>query len=200
MKVLLVGAGMTTFQIRVLNLSAQIAVNDNVGTEEYLHHLKQSIKQPTLEDLQKHRPIRLPSAPSPTYNKVYNDTLDHLSKSFTKQQLLAFEQIFGRGHAKSKNKRIVLESVMEHGLNIPSPSSIEKGQRERTEIHSEREQPLLGVSIGVSDYFKQSHYLRVPCSSSWVKVQADLWEAKYLPLIIFFDFLSYRWRRVIATF
>ena len=103
-------------------------------TEHYLNALSQSIAQPTLEDLERHRPKHLPPAESHSYNQVYNETIEHLSKSFTKQQLLSFEQLLGRGYARRRSKRLVLENVMEHGLSIPSPSSIERTRREQTEI------------------------------------------------------------------
>jgi len=106
-------------------------------TEQYLRTLSQSVDPPTLADLEKHRPPRLPALSSPTYNKLYNDTLEHLSKSFTKNQLIAFEQLLGRQELKSRKKKAILENVMAHGLHIHSPSAIERAHRERTEVHSE---------------------------------------------------------------
>jgi hypothetical protein len=114
-----------------------VPAQNNLSTEHYLRALSQSIGQPTLEDLQNHRPKRLPPSESPTYNRVYNKTLEHLSKSFTKQQLLVFEQLLGHEQAKSRTKRLVLENVMEHGLNIPSPSAIDRARREQSELQSE---------------------------------------------------------------
>jgi hypothetical protein len=120
-----------------LRLRPLVSNRRNISTQQYLDKLAITNSLPSLSDLEKFRPSRIPDSNSPLYKNVYETTLDQLSKSFTKPQLIAFGHLLGHDLSKLRNKKAVLENIMDFGLKIPSPTSIESARRARTDILAE---------------------------------------------------------------
>jgi hypothetical protein len=103
----------------------------------YLASIHAAGLEPTLDDIERCRPNRHSSPESSKYAEEYNNLLDTLCRSFSKDQLRNFtglynlDPIWTRG---SRRKVEYAESIIEKQWNWPSLKEIERRQRDRTEV------------------------------------------------------------------
>ncbi|KAH9847395.1 hypothetical protein C2E23DRAFT_890069 [Lenzites betulinus] len=105
--------------------------------QTYLASINASGLQPTLEDLERCRPSRRPSPHSPQYVDTYNELLNTLSRSFTKEQLRQFlvQSLGTSRHCRTHRRKIeYAESIIEQMWEWPTLKDVEKAKRDRTEI------------------------------------------------------------------
>ncbi|KAI0830635.1 hypothetical protein BC628DRAFT_1416167 [Trametes gibbosa] len=105
--------------------------------QTYLASINASGLQPTLEDLERCRPSRRPSPHSPQYVETYNELLNTLSRSFTKEQLRQFlvQSLGTSRHCRTHRKKVeYAESIIEQMWQWPTLKDVEKAKRDRTEV------------------------------------------------------------------
>lgn len=134
--------------------------------QTYLASINASGLQPTLEDLERCRPSRRPSPHSPQYVETYNELLNTLSRSFTKEQLRQFlvQSLGTSRHCRTHRKKVeYAESIIEQMWQWPTLKDVEKAKRDRTEVVTKRELhtsvhvilPNLGRNTSSSCYCKR---------------------------------------------
>lgn len=108
--------------------------------DAFLASLHTAGSVPSLEDLERGRPREYAHPESPLYAKEYNGLLEHLDRSFTKEQLRRFNeqyrldpQFWRTGMRKVHYAR----AIVENAWGWPSLREIERAKRERTEVVTE---------------------------------------------------------------
>ncbi|KAI9060624.1 hypothetical protein FKP32DRAFT_1656045 [Trametes sanguinea] len=107
--------------------------------QSYLASINATGTEPTLEDLEQCRPRVQPPPQSPAYVETYNDLIQTLCRSFTKEQLRKFllEALGPSRHSGSRRKKAdYAESIVEQLWKWPTLKQLEKAKRDRTEIIS----------------------------------------------------------------
>ncbi|KAI0660400.1 hypothetical protein C8Q70DRAFT_975197 [Cubamyces menziesii] len=105
--------------------------------QSYLASINASGAEPTLEDLERCRPSKMPPPHSPRYVQAYTELIGTLCRSFTKEQLRKFlVQTLGtsRHCATSRKKAEYAESILEKLWSWPTLRELEKAKRDRTEV------------------------------------------------------------------
>lgn len=90
--------------------------------------------------MERGRPREYAHPESTLYAKQYNGLLEHLDRSFTKEQLRRFGeqyQLSPRLWRTGKRKVDYARAIVENAWGWPSLREIEKAKRERTEIVTE---------------------------------------------------------------
>ncbi|KAG2044734.1 hypothetical protein BDR03DRAFT_937124 [Suillus americanus] len=103
----------------------------------YLASIHAAGLEPTLDDIERCRPKRHSSPESSKYAEEYNDLLDTLCRSFSKDQLRNFTELYNLDPIwtrSSRRKVEYAESIMEKQWNWPSLKEIERRQRDKTEV------------------------------------------------------------------
>lgn len=135
--------------------------------QTYLASINASGLQPTLEDLERCRPSRRPSPHSPQYIDTYNELLNTLSRSFTKEQLRQFlvQSLGTSRHCRTHRRKIeYAESIIEQMWEWPTLKDVEKAKRDRTEVATKSElrafvhvmPPYLGRNTSASCYCERT--------------------------------------------
>ena len=134
----------------------------------FLASLQTTGSQPSLEDLERGRPREHPHPESTLYAKQYNEVMEHLNRSFTKEQLRQFGekyQLDPRLWRSGRRKADYARAIMEDAWGLPSLRDIEKRKREKTEVVTESEQvSRLFSSINVRPSLQLSTSRAVNCS------------------------------------
>ncbi|KAI0788596.1 hypothetical protein C8Q75DRAFT_807802 [Abortiporus biennis] len=104
--------------------------------EAYLASLNAAGVNPTLPDLEALRPAQLPHPDSKTYPDVFNGLVESLCRSFSKNQLRSFVQMY---HIQCKSgvhlpKVYFAEAIIEKAWGWPLLKDVEKAKRDRTEV------------------------------------------------------------------
>lgn len=103
----------------------------------YLASIHAAGLEPTLDDIERCRPKRHSSPESSQYAEEYNNLLDTLCRSFSKDQLRNFTELYNLGPIwtrSSRRKVEYAESIMEKQWNWPSLKEIERRRRDKTEV------------------------------------------------------------------
>ncbi|KAG2159969.1 uncharacterized protein EDB93DRAFT_1196743 [Suillus bovinus] len=103
----------------------------------YLASIHAAGLEPTLDDIERCRPKRHSPPESSKYAEEYNNLLDTLCRSFSKDQLRKFTELYNLGPIwtrSSRRKVEYAESIMEKQWNWPSLKEIERKQRDKTEV------------------------------------------------------------------
>ena len=111
--------------------------------DAFLASLHTTGSQPSLEDLERGRPREHAHPESILYGKQYNEVMEHLARSFTKEQLRQFGEKYQLDPRLSRPRRRKVDyarAIVENAWGWPSLRDIEKRKRERTEVVTESEQ------------------------------------------------------------
>lgn len=109
------------------------------GVNQFLSSIETS-HEPTLEDLERHRPRRYMNPDSPEYIEQYHRLVDTLCRSFSKTQILRFARIYALQGVNTKTKKIEMaEAIIERKWGWPNLLDVEKAKRDRTEVVTEGE-------------------------------------------------------------
>ncbi|KIK40011.1 hypothetical protein CY34DRAFT_289306 [Suillus luteus UH-Slu-Lm8-n1] len=103
----------------------------------YLASIHAAGLEPTLDDIERCRPKRHSSPESSKYAEEYNNLSDTLCRSFSKEQLRKFTELYNLDPIWtrcSRRKVEYAESIIEKQWNWPSLKEIERRQRDRTEV------------------------------------------------------------------
>ncbi|KAG2350473.1 hypothetical protein BDR05DRAFT_993870 [Suillus weaverae] len=103
----------------------------------YLASIHAAGLEPTLDDIERCRPKRHSSPESSKYAEEYNNLLDTLCRSFSKDQLRNFTELYNLDSIwtrSSRRKVEYAESIIEKQWNWPSLKEIERRQRDKTEV------------------------------------------------------------------
>ena len=109
----------------------------------FLASLQTAGSEPSLEDLERGRPREYAHPESTLYAKQYNGLLEHLGRSFTKEQLRRFGeqyQLDSQLWRSHRRKVDYARAIVENAWGWPSLREIEKTKRERTEVITESKQ------------------------------------------------------------
>lgn len=120
----------------------------------FLASLKTTGSEPSLEDLERSRPREYAHPESMLYAKQYNGVIEHLGRSFTKEQLRRFGESYKldpRLWRSSRRKVDYARAIVENAWGWPSLRDIEKKKREKTEIVTESERNSYGFTIWMPD-------------------------------------------------
>jgi hypothetical protein len=105
----------------------------------YLASIHAAGLEPTLDDIERCRPKRHSSPESSKYAEEYNTLLDTLCRSFSKDQLRKFTELYQLDPIwtrSSRRKVEYAESIVEKQWNWPSLKELERRKRDRTEVVS----------------------------------------------------------------
>lgn len=122
--------------------------------DTYLASLRAGGIEPTLDDLERLRPKMKPSSNSPKYADVYNELVDRLCRTFSKDQLREFGeqlQIDGIWTRSGRRKVEIAESIMEKAWGWENLKEIERRRRDMSEVLVKCACNVQ-VSISVADY------------------------------------------------
>lgn len=111
--------------------------------DAFLASLRTAGSGPSLGDLERGRPCEHAHPESTLYAKQYNGLLEQLDRSFTKEQLRRFGELYQldpRLWRSGKRKANYARAIVENAWGWPSLREIEKAKRERTEIVTESKQ------------------------------------------------------------
>jgi hypothetical protein len=103
----------------------------------YLASLRSAGLHPTLDDLERCRPRQHPHPSSPQYAKQYNELIDYLCRSFTKDQLrnlgilYEIEPVWTR---PNRRKVEYAQAIVEKKWLWPCLKEIERRKRDTTEV------------------------------------------------------------------
>ena len=116
------------------------SITDPSRVETFLSSIAASGQEPTIADIERHRPSRYARPGTRQYTDQYNALLDTLSRSFTKNQLQRCLLEYG---VKTKGKRHTTKNdftkaIVEGPWGWPSLEKVEKDRRDRTEVISQR--------------------------------------------------------------
>lgn len=103
----------------------------------YLASLQSAGLEPSLEDLERCRPARHALPGSPKYTKEYNELVDHLSRSFSLEQLRQLGILYGLDAVWTRPKRRKAEyaqAIMEKKWMWPNLKELERKNRDKTEV------------------------------------------------------------------
>ena len=106
----------------------------------FLASLQTTGSQPSLEDLERSRPREYAHPESTLYAKQYNEAMENLNRSFTKEQLRRFGedyQLDPRLWRSHRRKVDYARAIVENAWGWPSLRDIEKRKREKTEVMTE---------------------------------------------------------------
>jgi hypothetical protein len=102
--------------------------------QEYLNHLESSSKEPTAEDVERHKPPSHAPPGTNRYETEYENLVECLSRSFTVKQLqYAHSEVFNLALPSRHRKRDLAISIIERQWKWPSLLDSTKW-KERTEI------------------------------------------------------------------
>ena len=136
--------------------------------DAFLASLQTTGSQPSLEDLERGRPREHPHPESTLYAKQYNEVMEHLNRSFTKEQLRQFGekyQLDPRLWRSGRRKADYARAIMEDAWGLPSLRDIEKRKREKTEVVTESEQvSRLFSNINIRPFLQLSTSRAANCS------------------------------------
>ena len=121
----------------------------------YLASLQTAGSQPSLEDLERGRPREYAHPESTVYAKQYNEVMEHLGRSFSKEQLRQFGekyQLDPRLWRAHRRKVDYARAIVENAWGWPSLRDIEKRKREKTEVVTESKQNPLDPLVWMSDH------------------------------------------------
>lgn len=113
--------------------------------DAFLASLQSTGTEPSLEDLERGRPREYPHPESTLYAKQYNELLENLGRSFTKEQLRRFGEQYRLDHQLWRPHRRKVDyarAIVENAWGLPSLREIEKAKRERVEVVTESKQIL----------------------------------------------------------
>jgi len=111
--------------------------------DAFLASLHTTGSQPSLEDLERGRPREYAHPESTLYAKQYNEVMEHLGRSFTKEQLRRFAEKYKldpRLWRSCRPKVDYARAIVENAWGWPSLRDIEKKKREKTEVVTESKQ------------------------------------------------------------
>ncbi|KAH7911939.1 hypothetical protein BJ138DRAFT_1062086 [Hygrophoropsis aurantiaca] len=103
----------------------------------YLASIHAAGLEPTLDDIERCRPANHAPAESPRYADEYHNLVDTLCRSFSKEQLRHFGELYKLDSIWTRNSRRKIEyaeSIIEKQWQWPSLKEIERKRRDRTEI------------------------------------------------------------------
>jgi len=131
--------------------------------DAFLASLQTTGSQPSLEDLERGRPREYAHPESTLYAKQYNEVLEHLGRSFTKEQLRRFGekyQLDPRLWRTGRRKVDYARAIVEGAWSWPSLRDIEKKKREKMEVVTESKQIpyiYLDFDVRASPQLSASH-------------------------------------------
>lgn len=111
--------------------------------DAFLASLHITGSEPSLEDLERGRPREYAHPESTLYAKQYGEVMEHLDRSFTKEQLRRFAkkyQLDSRLWSSKRRKVDYARAIVENAWGLPSLRDIEKKKREKTELVTESKQ------------------------------------------------------------
>ena len=111
--------------------------------DAFLASLHSTGSQPSLDDLERGRPREHAHPESTLYAKQYNEVMEQLARSFTKEQLRQFGekyQLDPRPWKRRGRKVDYARAIVEGAWGWPSLRDIEKKKRENTEVVTESKQ------------------------------------------------------------
>ncbi|TDL28369.1 hypothetical protein BD410DRAFT_780867 [Rickenella mellea] len=115
----------------------------------YLAALRAEGKEPSLTDIDRCRPSYVPAGDSPDYPEKYNELVDRLCRTFSKDQLRRFGQEYGLGNVwtrSGRRKSEYAESVIEKVWGWPNLKELERLRRDKTEI-TQRSFPITASDL-----------------------------------------------------
>ena len=134
---------MTTPTVSPSNLTPVQKNKGGPKVDAFLASLQGTGSEPSLNDLERSRPYAYPHPESTLYAKEYNELLEHLNRSFTKEQLRRFGERYQLDPQLWRSRRRKIDyarAIVENAWGWPSLREIEKAERERTEVLTESKQ------------------------------------------------------------
>ena len=113
------------------------SILEPTGVDIYLSKLQAAGLEPTLADLERCRPRRHVSHTSSQYPEEYRRLVDTLCRSFSKDQLRMFLEMYGADTIWSRPRRRkaeYAEAIMEKQWDWPCLKEIERAKRDKTEV------------------------------------------------------------------
>ena len=111
--------------------------------DAFLASLHTTGSQPSLEDLERGRPREYAHPESTLYAKQYNEVMEHLARSFTKEQLRQLGEKYQLDPQlwRPRGRKVdYARAIVENAWGWPSLRDIEKRKREKTEVVTESKQ------------------------------------------------------------
>ncbi|KIK99035.1 hypothetical protein PAXRUDRAFT_823202 [Paxillus rubicundulus Ve08.2h10] len=105
--------------------------------DRYLASIRAAGLEPTLEDVERYRPGKHSRPESLRYAEEYTNLLEALCRSFSKDQLRGFSELYNLDPIwtrSSRRKMEYAESIIEKAWGWPSLKEIERKRRDRTEV------------------------------------------------------------------
>lgn len=102
--------------------------------DAYLASLRVEGIEPTLADLERLAPKRIPSPNSPKYAEAYNKALSRLCRTFSKDQLRRFCHELHLASKRSRRKVDFAEAIMEKAWGWKNLQELEEQKRGASEI------------------------------------------------------------------
>jgi hypothetical protein len=105
--------------------------------DRYLASIRAAGLEPTLEDVERCRPTKHSPPESQQYADEYKTLMETLCRSFSKDQLRGFTELYKLDPIwtrSSRRKAEYAESIIEKAWEWPSLKEIERKRRDRTEI------------------------------------------------------------------
>ncbi|KAF9229400.1 hypothetical protein BS17DRAFT_675151, partial [Gyrodon lividus] len=110
---------------------------DPTRVDRYLASIRAAGLEPTLEDVERCRPEKHSRPESLWYAEEYTNLLEALCRSFSKDQLRRFTELYKLDPIWTRSSRRKIEyaeSIIEKAWGWPSLKEIERKQRDRTEV------------------------------------------------------------------
>ncbi|KAF8642291.1 hypothetical protein AX16_009561 [Volvariella volvacea WC 439] len=102
--------------------------------EEYLDQLAATKTTLTLEDIERYRPKSHAKPGTPQYEEDYHNVVETLVRSFTRQQLHKFIDLYGLGRPSHRTKRNYAVAIVERQWNWPSLTELQRRHKDNTEV------------------------------------------------------------------
>lgn len=131
------------------NILFEATALDTIDGGETKEHLRRQIKVdtflaslrtdnivPSIEDIERFKPKQRPLSDSPQYPTAYNNLLERLCKSFTKEQLRRLGELYGLERKWTRRKRRIAdyaEAIMEKQWGWENLRELERRKRDATE-------------------------------------------------------------------
>jgi hypothetical protein len=111
--------------------------SEPTNLDRWLAQINTSGRDPSLDDLERLRPIKHSDPGSETYATEYGTLVDQLCRTFSKTQLQRFVEMYGMDGwlCNPRRKKVEhAESIVERQWGWPSLKEVENQKRDRTEV------------------------------------------------------------------
>lgn len=110
---------------------------EKTKVQDYLDFVASSNSFVTLEDIERIKPTKFARPGTPQYEEDYALAQKHLARSFSKDQLAQFLELYGLKPPATRTKQAYAASIIEGQWNWASPAAIKKMKDDRTQVKNE---------------------------------------------------------------